>query len=178
MRTLLFFIVAASLAPTVQAQSPAPTPDHAAEACAVWARETSFAQTVIDHDAAAFSAHLHPGAVFIGGGDSASRGRAAIAADWAGLIEGKQLVLRWYPDVVDVSGDGKTALSRGPYWMDNPAQPADKRYRVGRFISTWVRGRDGKWLVMFDGGGGNVPKPATAAEVEALAAARKACPYR
>ena len=32
--------------------------------------------------------------------------------------------------------------------------------------------------VVFDGGGGNVPKPATQAEVEALAAARKACPYR
>ena len=88
------------------------------------------------------------------------------------------LLLRWYPDAVDVSGDGNTALSRGPYWMDNPAAPAGKRYRIGRFISTWVRGGDGQWQVVFDGGGGNVPKPATQAEVEALAAARKACPYR
>ena len=37
---------------------------------------------------------------------------------------------------------------------------------------------DGQWSVVFDGGGGNVPKPATQAEIEALAAARKACPYR
>ena len=33
-----------------------------------------------------------------------------------------------------------------------------------------MRGEDGQWRVAFDGGGGNVPKPATQAEVEALAA--------
>lgn len=177
MRSLSVFAIAASLVPVALAQSSAGDP---ADACAVWDRETSFAQTVVDHDAAAFAAHLHPGAVFIGGdgGSNGTHGREAIVAEWAGLIDGKGVRLRWYPDVVDVSGDGKTALSRGPYWMDNPTLPADKRYRVGRFISTWVRGDDGQWLVVFDGGGGNVPKPATQTEVETLAAARKACPYR
>ena len=173
MRRLL--AIALVIAPFARAQSPAGNP---AAACAVWDRETSFAQAVVDHDAAAFASHLHPGAVFIGGDGNGTHGRAGILADWAGLIDGKGLVLRWYPDVVDVSGDGRTALSRGPYWMADPAAPADKRYRVGRFISTWVRGDDGQWQVVFDGGGGNVPKPATQAEVEALAAARKACPYR
>ena len=169
------FAIAFLLAPLAQAQGPA---GDAADACAVWARETSFAQAVADHDAVAFASHLHPGAVFIGGDGNGTHGRDAILAEWAGLIEGKGVVLRWYPDVVDVSGDGKTALSRGPYWMDNPSAPADKRYRIGRFVSTWVRGDDGQWSVVFDGGGGNVPKPATHAEIEALAAARKACPYR
>ena len=169
------FAIAFLLAPPAQAQTPV---GDAAAACAVWARETSFAQAVADHDAVAFASHLHPGAVFIGGVGNGTHGRYAVVAEWAGLIEGKGVVLRWYPDVVDVSGDGKTALSRGPYWMDNPAAPADKRYRIGRFISTWVRGDDGQWSVVFDGGGGNVPKPATQAEIAALAAARKACPYR
>lgn len=175
MRSSFVFAVAAVLAPVALAQSPA---GNAADACAVWERETGFAQTVVDHDAAAFASFLHPGAVFVGGTGNGTHGRDAIVAEWAGLIAGKDLVLRWYPDAVDVSGDGRTALSRGPYWMDNPALPADKRYRVGRFVSTWVRGDDGRWQVVFDGGGGNVPKPATQAEVEALAAARKACPYR
>ena len=174
MRGLLAFAIVASLAPVAQAQSPG----NAADACAVWDRETSFAQAVIDHDAAAFAAHMQAGAVFIGGDGKGTHGRDAIVAEWAGLIDGKGLLLRWYPDAVDVSGDGKTALSRGPYWMDNPAAPADKRYRTGRFISTWRRGDDGQWLVVFDGGGGNLQQPATQAEVEALAAARKACPYR
>lgn len=174
MRGSLVFAVVASLAPLASAQSPG----NAADACAVWEREAAFAQSVVDHDAAAFAAHLLPGAVFIGGNGKGTHGREAIAAEWAGLIEGKGVVLRWYPDAVDVSGDGRTALSRGPYWMDDPAAPAGKRYLKGRFISTWVRGDDGQWQVAFDGGGGNIAKPATQAEVEALAAARKACPYR
>ena len=174
MRGLFVFAVVASLVPLASAQSPGKTTD----ACAVWERETGFAQTVLDHDAKAFAAYLHPGAVFIGGDGKGTHGRDAVVAEWAGLIDGKGLLLRWYPDAVDVSGDGNTALSRGPYWMDNPAAPAGKRYRIGRFISTWVRGGDGQWQVVFDGGGGNVPKPATQAEVEALAAARTACPSR
>jgi ketosteroid isomerase-like protein len=148
--------------------------------CIVWARETSFAQAVADHDAAAFAEHLHPDAVFIGGDGSPTHGAAAIAGDWAGIIEGKGVVLHWYPDAVDVAADGKLALSRGPYWMEIPAA-ADKpavptRYRSGRFVSTWLRGDDGQWQVVFDGGGGNVPVAASEAEIAALAAASKSCP--
>jgi ketosteroid isomerase-like protein len=147
--------------------------------CIVWARETSFAQAVADHDAAAFAGHLHPDAVFIGGDGTATHGAAAIAADWAGIIEGKGVVLHWYPDAVEVGADGRLALSRGPYWMEIPAEagkPASTtRYRSGRFVSTWLRGDDGRWQVVFDGGGGNVPVAASEAEVAALAAARKPC---
>lgn len=146
--------------------------------CEVWQRESGFADALAAHDAGAFASYLHPGAVFVGGGEQASHGREAVVAAWAGLVEGRELRLRWYPDAVDVSGDGRMALSRGPYWMDDPSLPDDRRYRVGRFISTWVRGEDGRWLVVFDGGGGNLPKPATQAGIDALAAARKACPYR
>jgi ketosteroid isomerase-like protein len=145
------------------------------DACAVWAREAGFAQSVADHDAAAFAGYLHPDAVFISGGN-ATRGAEAIAQEWAGLIEGKGVVLRWYPDAVDVGANGAVALSRGPYWMENPAAPPGKRYRVGRFISTWVRDADGQWQVVFDGGAGDAPKPATADEVANLIATRKDCP--
>ena len=147
--------------------------------CTVWARETSFAQAVADHDAAAFATHLHPDAVFIGGDGQPTRGASAIAAEWAGIIEGKGVVLHWYPDAVDVAADGRLALSRGPYWMEIPAA-ADKpasttRYRSGRFVSTWLRGDDGQWQVVFDGGGGNVPIAASEADIAALKAASKPC---
>ena len=46
------------------AASAAPTGEGSAnERCAVWDRETSFAESVKVHDAAAFAAHLHPDAV-------------------------------------------------------------------------------------------------------------------
>ena len=155
-----------------------PATPHATEACAVWEGETGFARSVAEHDAVAFAQYLDPGAVFIGGDDSAMHGRDAVAAGWSGLIEGKGLLMRWYPDAVDVSADGKLALSRGPFLIDNPALPDDRRYRIGRFISVWRKSDDGQWRVAFDGGGGNRPVPATPAEADALAAARRACPYR
>jgi ketosteroid isomerase-like protein len=174
---LLPLLCAAHVAGAVEPPSQTGTDDAR---CAVWARETSFAQAVADHDAAAFAEHLHPDAVFIGGDGTPTHGATAIASDWAGIIEGKGLVLHWYPDAVDVAAGGKLALSRGPYWMEIPAA-ADKpgsatRYRVGRFVSTWQRGDDGQWQVVFDGGGGNVPVAASEAEIAALAAASKSCP--
>lgn len=154
--------------------APASAPMSAAE-CAVWARERSFAASVQAHDAAAFVEHLHPDAVFIDGRGADIRGRAAVAADWQAIIEGKDFVLRWYPERVSIGGDQHVALSRGPYWIAPPAP--DKPFLIGHFISTWVQGADGQWRVLYDGGGGNQPKPATAQEVEALQAGLPAqCP--
>lgn len=172
----LFFLLAPLAALAAPAQdSPAAADAPASDACAVWAREAGFAQSVADHDAAAFAGYLHPDAVFISG-KRATRGADAIAADWAGIIAGKDIVLRWYPDSVDVGANGAVALSRGPFWMENPAAPVEKRYRRGRFISTWLRDGDGQWHVVFDGGAGEATVPATADEIANLIATRQACP--
>lgn len=178
---LLFapFVAQAQEAPAAPAAAPAEAAPAAApvsDACTVWAREAGFARSVADHDADAFASYLHPDAVFIGGDGSGTRGAEAIETEWAGIIAGKSIVLRWYPDSVDVGANGRVALSRGPYWMEDPAAPLEKRYRQGRFVSTWLRGDDGEWQVVFDGGGGNVPKPATADEIANLIVARRDCP--
>ncbi|WP_242108458.1 YybH family protein [Luteimonas aquatica] len=158
-----------------QASGPAPPAMSAAE-CEVWARERSFARSVADHDAAAFAGHLHPGAVFIGG-PQPLRGARAVAEGWAPLIRGEGMRLRWYPEQVVIGGDPDTALSMGPYWLEDARPGADPRYRLGRFISTWKRDGHGTWHVLFDGGGGNAARPATDAEVAALKAALPAdCP--
>lgn len=170
--TLLLLLPLAAAAQAPADTTPADTPPS--DACVVWASETGFAQSVADHDAVAFAAYLHPDAVFVSG--SATRGAEAIAAEWAGLVEGKGVLLRWYPDAVDVGANGAIALSRGPYWMENPVAPPEKRYRRGRFISTWLRGDDGEWRVVFDGGAGDAPVPATADEIANLIANRKPCP--
>lgn len=138
--------------------APAETPQQAE--CAVWQRELSFARSVADHDAAAFAEHLHPQAVF-GVSGKPTRGREAITREWAGLIAGTALLLRWYPAIVTLGGDGRTAYSSGPALYEDPKTGAA---RLGRFGSVWQRGDDGIWRVLFDDG--ITPQPADAAAVQ------------
>ncbi len=145
------------------------TASMSTDECAVWERERSFAHSVERHDAKAFAEHVHPQAAFIGGAE-ATRGRDAVVREWTPIIEGKQVVLRWHPESVVIAGDPNIALSRGPYWIEDHDPKAAQPFRVGQFISTWVRGKDGRWQVLFDGGGGSVAKPASAEEVAALKA--------
>lgn len=163
--------------PFVLALWAASTPAFAAEPsrqqaeCAVWQRELSFAQSVADHDANAFAAHLHPDAAF-GVSGQVSRGREAITREWAGLIDGSALKLSWYPAVVTLGGDGRTAYSSGPALYENP-KTGDAR--LGRFGSVWHRGDDGAWHVLFDDG--IAPQKADAEAVRKFREGRKsACP--
>ena len=163
---------ASNLAAAADPLAPVATPkvQMSADECAVWEREQSFAVSVQAHDAAAFRAHLHADAVFIDGRGGLTRGADAVTASWAGIISGEDLVLRWYPDVVTIAGTTGIALSRGPYWIENTKADADPRFMLGQFISTWLRGPDGQWQVVFDGGGGGRPQPATAEQITALKA--------
>lgn len=148
--------------------------------CAVWRRELTFAQSVDNHDAKAFAAHLHPGTVFAAGTENPVRGADAVQKNWAGLIEGKPLRLRWRPNIVNIGGNRNIAISRGPYMIEDTRPDAKQKYRVGTFMTIWGRESSGDpWLVLFDGGG-----PA-ATRVDDLAAAEKflaqapaACPAR
>lgn len=122
--------------------------------CAVWARERSFAKSVDDHDAKAFAEHLHPGALFNAGTGSPTRGAEAVAKDWASLIDGKRVVLRWRAQFVNIGGEPDIAISRGPYVVEDPRPDAKARFRVGHYVSVWKKeARSGVWHVLFDGGG-------------------------
>ncbi len=98
--------------------------------------------------------------------------------DWAPIIEGKEIHLGWYPGFVTIGGDPHVAISRGPYWIENPDPKADPatRYRVGDFQSVWVKDVDGQWRVLVDGGG-PPSRPASEEEVAKLKAGLPAsCP--
>jgi len=164
---------------TAQAAEPArpakTVPKLGADECAVWARELSFAQSVADHDAAAFAAHLHPGAVFGAKRAQPERGRDAIVQGWAGIVEGKKLKLSWYPVMVAIGGEPDIAYSSGPALYESLLPGAKQRYSLGGFQSIWHKDADGVWRVLFDDG--VPPVPATAEQVQAFRQARSTeCP--
>lgn len=157
------------------AEPPEPAPKLSADECAVWARELSFAQSVADHDTAAFAAHVHAGAVFGAKRAQAERGRDAIVQGWAGIVEGKKLKLLWYPTMVAIGGEPGIAYSSGPALYESLAPDAKQRYSLGGFQSIWHKDADGVWRVLFDDG--VPPVPATAEQAEAFKLARKeGCP--
>jgi len=160
-----------AVAPTVA------SPAMSASECQVWNREISFAASVEHHDAKAFAEHLHPGAVFLGGANKAKRGSDVIAAAWTDIVTGKDGVLHWHPDMVVIGGDPNVALSRGPWWIADTSPNAKAPYVMGSYISTWVKDDKGVWHVLFDGGGGNQPVPASAEDIAKLVASLPAsCP--
>lgn len=170
-RNLFLLALAAACAPMVNAQQSA-WPDSA---CQVWQRELSFAQSAQQHDGAAFAAHLAEDAVFDAGSAKPTRGRDAIAHEWAGIIEGKTVRLHWYPRHVVVAGGGTLAYSSGPYLLENRAPDAKTRYTTGHFNTTWVHGGDSIWRIAFDAG--DAGEPADETEVAAFLAGRRAtCP--
>ena len=163
-------IAAGSASPPV----PSPTPLSADE-CAVWQRELGFARSLAEHDAAAFAEHLHPQAAFGVSQPAPTRGREAIAREWRGLIEGKEVRLSWYPTRVTIAGVADVAYSTGPALFERLDPKASPRYSLSRFQSVWQRGSDGVWRVLFDDG--IPPRPATEAEAETFRSGRReACP--
>jgi len=161
---------AAEPAPSAPAPTATAAPAMSASECAVWNREISFAAAVESHDAKAFAEHLHPGAVFLGGNNKPKRGSEVIAGAWAGIVQGEGGVLHWHPDTVVIGGDPNVALSRGPWWIADTSPGAKAPFVIGSYVSTWVRDRKGVWHVLFDGGGGNEPKPASADDIAKLIA--------
>jgi ketosteroid isomerase-like protein len=142
-----------------------PTDDE----CAVWQREMSFARSVAEHDAAAFAEHLAPDAVFAVGTPNPTRGRAAIAEAWAGIVRGDGLRLEWYPTSTTVSGD--LAWSTGPALFERLDGRAPRLAR-STFQSVWRRDAAGRWHVVFDTG--TAPQPVDEASAAAFRAARPA----
>lgn len=172
MRGLLFVLLA--LVSPAWSATGAPAPQLSAEECAVWRREQSFARAVANHDAVAFAGHVAETAAFGASAPEPIRGRDVIATRWAGLIEGKRVLLRWYPTRVTMAvGVHDTAWSSGPSLLEVLDPKAKDRYLIGAFHSVWHRDADGIWRVLFDDG--VEPRPATAAEAAAFEAGRKDC---
>ena len=117
----------------------------------VFAAERAFAKTMADRDFAAFGRHVAPDTLFFGNA-KVHRGRDAVLAAWKGFFDGPQAPFSWEPDQVEVLDSGQLALSTGP--VRNPQGQV-----IARFNSIWMRGADGRWLVIFDKGSPPDPVP-------------------
>ncbi len=171
---ILLLPLACLLLPVGVAAAPAPTPQFTADECAVWQREQSFARSVAEHDAVAFATHVAENAAFGAGTLQPDRGRDAIVKRWAGLIEGKQVALRWYPTRVTMApGVDDVAWSSGPSLIEVLDPKAKHRYLIGAFHSVWHKDADGAWRVLFDEG--VEQRPATAEEARKFEAGRTDC---
>jgi len=172
---LLAPLAAAADAATAEATSAPPQAHMSAAECDVWARELSFAKSVADHDSGAFAEHVDPGAAFAAESPQPLRGRTAITQQWDGIIQGKRVLLSWYPTRTTIAGAPDLAISSGPALFEDPRPGANPHYRLGGFHSVWHRSADGAWRVLFDDG--QMPMPATDAQVAAFRAGRQErCP--
>lgn len=168
-RLVLLLVVSSSAMATDPAHEPARS------ACEVWQRELAFAQSVQQHDAAAFATFLASDAVFDANTAKPKHGADAIRQHWAAIIAGRTVHLDWYPQQVVASSDGALAYSSGAYLFENSAPNAKPRYVIGKFATTWRHGSDGIWRVAFDGG--DEGKPASDADTAAFRAGRQTrCP--
>jgi uncharacterized protein (TIGR02246 family) len=114
--------------------------------------ERAFAKTMADRDLEAFKSFLHPDTVwFSGPGGSALHGRDAVVAEWSKFYEGPDAPFAWAPDRVAVMDGGDLAMSMGPVFS-----PEGKE--IARFTSVWRRGKDGRWLILFDKGEASAPR--------------------
>ncbi len=124
--------------------STARQPDREQLVAQVTAAETAFAKTMADRDHAAFLTFVAEDAVFLGGSDPL-RGKAAVGDGWKRFYTQPAPPFSWKPELVEVIGSGKLALSTGPVF-----DPAGKL--VSRYYSTWRLEPDGRWRVVLDNG--------------------------
>ncbi len=133
--------------------TPPGSAENAAAIAQVTERERAFAQTMANRDLKGFLTFLSPDSVFFSG-NMVEHGVAEIANVWAPFFAGRRAPFAWQPDHVEVTPDGKLALSTGPIIQQGKA--------IARFTSIWrLEGKD--WHIVFDKGEPvcSAPRPAS-----------------
>lgn len=110
----------------------------------VWQAETAFAQSMADRDFARFTTFVSEYAVFFNG-ESVSRGKPQVLAQWQGYFNSEAAPFSWQPEQVEVLASGHLAHSSGPVFNAAGQQ-------VATFNSVWQKEADGVWRVVFDKG--------------------------
>ncbi len=126
-----------------QPATAAASAEVAAETQQVTNTELAFAQTLADRDLKSFLSFLSTDAIFFSG-STVEHGPAEIANVWAPFFNGSHAPFSWRPDHVEVTPDGRLALSTGPVLQEGRV--------VGRFNSVWRLESPNSWRIVFDKG--------------------------
>jgi ketosteroid isomerase-like protein len=113
--------------------------------------ERAFAKTMADRNPAAFASFLSAEAVFFTGPEP-SRGKEAVAAQWARYFETSQAPFSWEPGEAEVLASGTLALSTGP------VRDRDGKL-IATFTSIWRLEAPNTWRIIFDKGCEACAKP-------------------
>jgi ketosteroid isomerase-like protein len=113
-------------------------------------REVDFRRDAEARDDDRFRSFLDADTRFVG--DGILRGPDAVVAGWRPFLEEGGPNIKWRPRFVEVLGDGKLALSRGPYRMVIAGEGSERVERWGTFNSVWRLHDDAEWRVVFDAG--------------------------
>lgn len=110
----------------------------------VAAIEQAFADTMAKRDFTAFASFIDDDAVFWGN-EGALRGKDSVLKAWKPYFEADAAPFAWKPETIMALPSGDLAHSTGPVWT------ADGTV-VAHYHSTWRKGEDGQWKIIFDKG--------------------------
>lgn len=81
------------------------------------------------------------------------RGKQALAARWAPLLNDPAVKIEWHPLTAEVAGSADFGYTVGTYQITraNAEGPASI-VGTGKYITIWRKQKDGAWKVVFDSG--------------------------
>ncbi len=109
--------------------------------------DRALARAVARRDRAAFEALLDEEAVF---GVRLLEGRAAVAEAWATFMADGGPRLEWTPEHAVLAASGDLGYTVGLFRLERRGAGAAPEVEVGRYVTVWRRGGDGRFRALFD----------------------------
>jgi uncharacterized protein (TIGR02246 family) len=144
------------------APPPAPAVDVAAETGKLHDSESAWVKEAAAKDVDKIMSHYTDDATLGVSGMPAMKGRDAIRAAWAGMVADPNFKLDFSAERVEVSKDGETAYTRGPYQL-TVSNPKTKKPVTdkGTYLTVFKKQADGSWKAVEDFTASEIPPPAS-----------------
>jgi len=134
--------------------------DVAREANALRQAELDWSKEMALKDPAKMAAHYADDALFTDPINASMHGKAAIQAAYAQVFKDKAFTLSFAPDQVVVAKSGEVAFTTGRFhatWTGDKGQ--GPMQGDGVYVTNYVKGADGKWLIKADFAHGDSATP-------------------
>jgi uncharacterized protein (TIGR02246 family) len=140
---------------------PPPIVDVAAETGKLHDLESAWVKEAAAKDVDKIMSHYTDDATLVVSGMTAMKGRDSVRAAWAGMVADPNFKLDFSAQRVEISADGGTAYTRGPYQLtvSNPKtkKPVNDK---GTYLTVFKKQSDGSWKAVEDFTASEIPPPA------------------